>query len=125
MASSDQANIRPGTRRLVAVALLVALSGLWLMVGARLYFGPPPGGAGAWLWSLVGLAATLNAASLGLCAWWLWRRVTWAPWAAIVLLAGNVVLVASPGMSLPDWLAVIGAGTALGVVVSLVARPEA
>ncbi|MGB7963985.1 MAG: hypothetical protein WCF12_13650 [Propionicimonas sp.] len=114
-----------GWRRLASVVLLALSAALWLFVGVRLYFGPPPGGSGAWLWALVGLAAALNAVALGLCAWWLWRRLGWARWASVILLVGNVVAVASPGMALPDWLALIGALAALGFVVSLLVRPEA
>ncbi len=125
MADPDDRTPAPGWRRLAAVALLALLAALWLFVGARLYFGPPPGGTGAWLWALVGLTAALNAVALGLGAWWLWRRFGWAPWASALLLAGNVVLVASPGMALPDWLAVLGALAALGFVISLLVRPEA
>lgn len=107
--------------RLVAALVLDVLAVLWLLIAIRLYFNPPAG-VDALTAALLAVPAAVNGFGYGLCSWWVSRRLRWGYVVALALVALNLVLGVTAGMSWMDWAAL--GGNLIALALLIVSRPR-
>lgn len=107
--------------RLGAVLLLAALASVWALIALRLYFVPPVG-ISTTVAALLGVVAVLNAIAYCLAARWVAVRRRWGQFMAIGLLALNVLLGVTAGMTWVEWSVLALNLAALGLLLTTVPR---
>jgi hypothetical protein len=116
VAGSARARLRLG-----AVLVLAALAAVWAVLAVRLYF-LPPAGVSPTVAALLGLLSGLNAVAYGLAGRWVALRRRWGQFVAIALVALNVLLGITAGMTWLEWSVLALNLVALGLLAATVPR---
>ncbi|MGV8907632.1 MAG: hypothetical protein ACOH1Y_01495 [Propionicimonas sp.] len=107
--------------RLAATVTLALLGIAWAVIGLRLFLFPPAG-ISTTLAAVIGLLALLDALGYGLAARWVGVQTRWGHIAAIVLVALNLLLGGTAGMTWLEWSVLGVNAVALGLLLACVPR---
>lgn len=103
---------------MVSVAVLGVA---WAFIGLRLFLFPPAGVVGS-LAAVIGLVALLDALGYGLAARWVGVQSRWGHVVAIVLVALNLLLGVTAGMTWLEWTVLGVNAVAIGLLLSCLPR---
>ena len=100
---------------------LAVLAATWGFLGLRLFLFPPAGLSSS-LAAILGLLALLNALSNGLAARWVSVQTRRGHIVAILLVALNLLLGVSAGMTWLEWTVLAVNAVAIGLLLACVPR---